>query len=303
MNNMTPDHSSLRPWHNYMPSKKIQITIGIIVLALVIYGLRHPIAHVIQKIKNTPAVVPVTALPKPSTAQTETVLSIDKDTDGDGILDWQETLLGTNPNVPNSKDEIPQEIRELASSSEQLVDTSDKLALRVYQRLKTEPKGENINEAIQAATTKEILDYANSIDEQYTTYTLADLNLVDDTADARKSYAVTVKPSLEKIIPNNIQTEQIYQQLLGNNSKSLLTYETGITKAIHDLLQMPVPLKLSENHLILLNAMNHLQLTLTSSHTTKDQTNMYALFLVFQKNLNLAVQASTALAAMLQPTT
>lgn len=295
-NNTPPLHQ----WEKFIPSKKILAIVGIIIVVAIIYGLRNPLDRLIQKIKSGKQVSITTIQPK--TEQSPVTLSVDKDTDGDGLPDWQEVLLGTNPNVPNSKDDVPQSLRELVNSSDKtLITTSDKLALKVYQRLESAPKGSNITEAVQAATTKEMLDYANSLDQQMTTYALNDLNLVDNTADARTSYSAAIAPEFKKIIPDASQTQQIYQQILGNTQKIIpSSYEIGITKVVNDLLQMPVPLRLSENHLILLNAVTHLQGALKSQNSaTTDQTDLYAMFLVFQKNLNLAIQSATALDAML----
>lgn len=286
--------------HKYLPSKKIQIAIGVIVIVAVLYGLRNPIINLKNRIFNKQA-QPIVTLTAPVVSPEQGQLSIDKDTDGDGLPDWQEVLLGTDPKVPNSKTDVPDSVRELVNTSKDIVTTEDKLALKVYQRLLTEPKGNNISEALQAATSKEVLDYANSIDQQLTTYTIDDINLVDDTPDSRLAYQNSAGPLVKAAIPSQAILQDSFTYLSTGTAKiTVSNFQINLTQTTNKLLQVPVPLGLVEEHLILLNAIAHMNGILNnSSKPSSDPSTLYANILVFEKNFNATRGASDTLAKML----
>lgn len=294
---MTPEKSTNRlplshPWEKYLPSKRIRIILIVIVVVAVLYGVKNPAINLFKKIftKDTPSIV---TIPVSQNPQSKTVLSTDKDTDGDGLADWQETLIGTDPEIPNSKDEVPQSFRDLLTTSTQdVVGTEDKLALKVYQRLLTDPKGANIEEAVQAATTKELLDLADSVDQQQTTYTLKDVNLTEETDEARTAYKKELEKMLVKINPSDKMLESIYDSMLNGKPMQVdIAYRALLAGSIKNLLEMEVPAKLGSQHLTLLNAMAHAYGVAESAASATEQTDesmRFVSFLVFQKNLNLS---------------
>lgn len=280
------------PWEKYLPSKKIRVVLIILIVVAVLYGIKNPAISFIKKTFTKP-IDSVVTIPVSQNDQPKVVLSTDKDTDGDGLADWQETLIGTDPEIPNSQEEVPQSFRELLTTTTQdIVETEDKLALKVYQRLLTDPKGNNIEEAVQAATTKELLDLADTVDQQQTTYTLADLNLIDDTPNDRSVYKKSMERILTKINPSDKMLESIYDTMLSGKPLAVdATYRTLLAGSITTLLDMEVPLKLGEQHLILLNAMAHaygIAETASAATGQTDESMRFVSFLVFQKNLNLS---------------
>ena len=86
--------------------------------------------------------------------------------------------------------------------------------------------------------------------------------------------------------------ESIYDAMLSGKPLAVdATYRTLLAGSITTLLDMEVPLKLGEQHLILLNAMAHAYgIAETASATTgqTDESMRFVSFLVFQKNLNLS---------------
>lgn len=280
------------PWEKYLPSKRIRIVLIVIIVIAVLYGIKNPIVNLFKKTfqKTTETLVTV---PVPITEQSKVTLSIDKDTDGDGLADWQETLIGTDPNIPNSQDEVPQSFRDLLTTTTQdVVGTEDKLALKVYQRLLTDPKGGDIQEAVQAATTKELLDLADSVDQQQTTYTLKDINLTEETDEARAIYKKALEKLLVKINPSDKMLESIYDSIL--NGKQLqvdIAYRALLAGSIKTLLEMEVPTKLGPQHLTLVNAMAHaygIAESAAKDNGQPDESMRFVSFLIFQKNLNLS---------------
>mgnify|MGYP000567779418 CR=1 FL=1 len=290
------------PWEKYLPSKRIRIVLIVIIVLLVLYGLKNPATRLFQKIfvKATDTLV---TIPTPQVEKPSTILSTDKDSDGDGLADWQEVLIGTDPNIANSQAEIPDSVRDLVvNTTKGVITTEDKLALNVYHRLQTDPKGTNITEAIQAATTKEILDLADSLDEQLTTYTYDDLDIVDDDNSSRTTYKNSINSFNTSLRLNDSLVKDIYNAMFtGERSVSISTFQVSLKQATIRLLAMPVPLRLADQHLTLVNAIVHINEILGSKEaSSSDGSILYASFLVFQKNFNLATQMTDSIIQLLK---
>lgn len=287
-NNM---HQLKHPWEKYLPGPQIRRILIIILILVVGYVLWKPVVSLIQKIR-TNAMQSLVAIPKPVDGEKPpSELSIDKDTDGDGLADWQEALIGTNPDIPNAEDSVPTDVRYLVTSNaaRNAVTTEDKLALKIYQRLQTDPKGNNIEEAIQAATTKELLDLADSLERQITPYTLDDIEYSDDNSEATyKSKLETVR---KIVIPDDATIKTLYTSLFnGENSAQLVLYQNSLSREITNLKALPVPVAFIENHLLLLNNLKIMSESLSKTvFGVTDQSTRIALFFVFQKNYNLLV--------------
>lgn len=279
------------PWEKYLPGPQIRRVLIIILILIIGYALWKPALSLIQKIRNS-ALQSLVAIPKPVGGEKATSeLSIDKDTDGDGLADWQEALIGTDPNIPNAEDSVPQDVRYLVTSNaaKNAVTTEDKLALKIYQRLQTDPKGNNIDEAIQAATTKELLDFADSLEQQITPYTFDDIEYSDDNSEsAYKSKLESVK---KIVIPDDATIKTLYTSLFnGENSAQLVLYQNSLSHEITNLKALPVPTPFIENHLLLLNNLKIMSESLSKTvFGVTDQSTRIALFFVFQKNYNLLV--------------
>lgn len=279
------------PWEKYLPGPQIRRVLLIILIVMIGYALWNPTVSLIQKLRNR-ALQSMVAIPAPVAGEkSPTELSIDKDTDGDGLADWQETLIGTNPEIPNDPDSVPQDIRYLVTSNaaKNAITTEDKLALKIYQRLQTDPVGNTIEEAIQAATTKELLDLANSIENQISLYTLDDIEYSDDNLQANYQNKLS---NVKKIaILDDAAIKAIYTSLFtGETSAQLTLFQGSLSREITSLKSVPVPTQFIEGHLLLLNNMKKMSEALSKNvFGPTDQSTRIALFLVFQKNYNLLV--------------
>ena len=292
--NQQPTAPQNHPWEQYLPSKKIQKVLLVLFIVIIGYTLWKPIKNLVIKLRsNSTDTIVATTLPQPIIEQTKTPLSTDKDTDSDGLADWQETLIGTDPEIPNSQTEVPQSVRDLVTkNTADVITTEDKLALNIYQRLLSDPKGVNITEAIQAATSKEVLDLADSIDKQFTNYGYDDLDLIDDSASANQIYKNSIV-TFNKTLKLDEQTaREIYNTLLtGQKTINITTFQIVVNQSIAKLLQIPVPLKMADMHLNLLNALVHINSILDGNQINSSENSLlYASFLVFQKNVNVATQ-------------
>jgi hypothetical protein len=281
-------HQLKHPWEKYLPGPQIRRILIIILIITVGYVSWKPVVSLIQKIRNN-AIQSLVAIPKPVGGEkVMSELSIDKDTDGDGLADWQEALIGTDPNIPNAEDSIPQDVRYLVTSNaaKNAVTTEDKLALKIYQRLQTDPKGNNIEEAIQAATTKELLDLADSLEQQIIPYTLDDIEYSENNAEL--PYKNRMDSVRKIVILDDISIKAIYSSLFnGENNIQLTLFQEKINREIAELKTLPVPNDYIEGHLLLINNLRRMSEALSKSvFGPTDQTTKIALFLVFQKNYN-----------------
>ncbi len=291
--------SDLHPWKKYLPGKEIRIIISVVVIVGLLYAFHGQLASVGNAlIHGKPLLNP--SLPAPIIDSPKTGLSIDKDTDGDGLPDWQEVLIGTDPYTPNKPDQIPPVVRDLVNTPN-VIGNDDKLALAIYQRATTDPVGNTIEEQVAAATSKEILDLADSMDHQLTTYTYNDINVVDDTPATNTAYENQSNAFIKKIALDDAAIKKIYTALLQGQSIDQ-TFSGSFTLGnVNTLLDMPVPIKLAEQHLVFTNAFAHAYESLQKVATQKDmeQTTRYAYTLIFQKNLNLMEKVSSSLSVLM----
>ncbi len=286
--------SAYRSWEKYLPSPKIRRVIFILIIVLGIYLAWEPMKVLVYMIKKSDTVNSLVArTTNTEVAQITTPLSIDKDSDGDGLADWQETLIGTDPFIYNEPSEIPEGIRDLVTkNTESIVTTDDKLALNIYQRLLSDPVGENINEAVQAATTKEILDLADSIDQQSGTYSYNDLDIIDNSDAAFKSYQNTITALYNSLGLKEDTIQEIYKTFFtGKKNVNLVTFQMKLNQSTTRMIQTPVPMTFANLHLNLVNGLSRANKILGSNQINpNDSSLLYASFIAFQKNLNVVNQ-------------
>lgn len=285
---------------NYLPSKKMMLIIIGIVIIVVLFLLRHTIIGIFQKISDLqigqPKGIPV------SVVATNTGVSFDitKDTDGDGIPDWQEALLGTDSETYTTLDEVPIEMREIVNQSMSVLTTSDQLALAIYERARTNPIGDSYEQNLQAAAAKEVLDLADSIDRQLTTYILEDLNIIlDGTTDQDYAkYKQDITTYFKKInLPSLVATT--YPNFLkGEQTRS---EQITFGNLVNELIKISVPFEYANNHLELLNALAHSYDVFVQSDRLSDDSETMRLTLLFvlQKNINLVDQKMSDFSIML----
>lgn len=200
---------------------------------------------------------------------------VNRDTDLDGVLDWEESLWGTNPNKKDSNDDgTPDsaEIEKLKSQADQngnfdlssqnsgnLTET-DKFSREFFSTVATlnqagpmdqetiDKLGISLAERIQNSTPKKV-------------YTLSDLKIINDNSvgavkkynagwdGIRKKYPVSgsVMDVLKKFIINETDVDV-------SALKELDPIITQTNKIIDALIKMEVPQSLSGSHLNVINA-------------------------------------------------
>lgn len=295
-----PVNNQVSP-QDYLPSKKMMsIIIGIIIIIIIII-FRNSIIGLFKKIGDIqlrqPGGIPTSVVTQ---GKTSVSFNINKDTDADGIPDWQEALLGTDSEVYTTLEEVPIEMRDVVNNSSGVLTTSDQLALAIYERARTNPIGDSYEENLQAATNKEILDLADSIDRQLTTYILEDLNVIVDnvTTENIQQYRNNMQSFIKKI-DVVLLVKETYPALL--NGKDTFSERGKFSSLVNEIIKIPVPFEYANNHLELTNALAHAYDVFKESNAVIEDPEIMrlTLLLVLQKNINLIERKSSDFSLML----
>ncbi len=280
-NNITSSYNK-----NYLPSKKIIYSI----LILIIIGLSYWIFPYIKDYsQNHRASFSLTGKPpEPLIATTPSVSNFDRDTDGDGISDWQENLFGFDPNKKDTdgdgiSDMLPTINGESIGTKINIPD-SDKLMLAVYAKFQNTPTEEIKPEEVQQVISEEVLENAKSIEAAFKKYRTVDLELIDTTKDSVLDYQKQIANLLTNTTDPVILVKNIQEKILNDSDASI---EISILNAtITKLLSIPAPTTISDVHLSIINAAYFVvqDLQIPSSG---DELMVYTKSLIAQKNINI----------------
>lgn len=209
-----------------LPSKKFIKVVGTILLIVIIIFLLRKLTSITQKYraerKGTVVVVSDT---------------VEKDTDGDGLKDWEEALWGTDINNPDSDGDgvgDSDQIRKIQAAISGI-------------NLGELPLGEDKTKT--GALTRDILTIANALSQagpltaesqeaitneiarfievrSESKYTIKDITIIDDISQQQRiAYLTAIKNSLEKEL---LKSEDI--ELIANYEKNL-SYENTLPYA------------------------------------------------------------------------
>lgn len=283
---------------NYLPSKKIMIAGGIVFLAVILY---FTIPKVIEYYQANRAAFSITGKPpEPLIASAGPQSTLDKDTDSDGIPDWQETLFGFDPKKADSDgDGTPDALpKSDGTSIGELINLSDlnKLTLAVYEKFQNVPSESITADQVQAATSAEVLAHAESVEKSFKKYGPLDLNLGESEPQNILDYSDTINNMLLSMGDPILLVKNIQQNILdGTDPKSEIA---ALNPIVTKLLATEVPAKISDVHLSLVNATYYLVQDLQLPSDGEELT-AFTRSLIAQKNINL-VQQSLADIATLQ---
>ena len=233
--------------------------------------------------------------PNSAQASTESVLLqaiATKDTDGDGLTDWEEALYGTSANVtdtfrlgmtdgeavtkglivPKAIADISVATSSLASmpadgslppapAEGTLTDTFAKSFFTFYLSAKEANEGADLSESEMADIANEALNVLSSAVVTAPDFKSAkDLKISGSGADALKKFAVDAEAVLLKNTSDASKSEILYLiDAVENNNTEALIHIASISKAYRDsavgLSALPVPTELSGSVFMLINAM------------------------------------------------
>lgn len=268
---MEPYSSS--SFRNYLPSKKIQY---IILIALAI----------IFVVVVVPKIVRYISLKKISSPR-ELVINqanpISRDTDGDGVMDWQEILVGLDPRNPETKSGIPdiesfrtaQNIIGVEEYYKQVANVNDtsKLALTLSEAImsKVDTSGAITDETISQVSQEQLLDYLNARKKQNKTYGLNNLIIVGSGQKEIQQYMTDFKNADIPVL-SETYLKKISETIESGNTfgNTIIEKLPEFDKLINNLLKIPVPQTASVMHLAGINALYGMRQTIASYNPNPD---------------------------------
>lgn len=254
----------------------------------------------------------------------------DKDSDNDGLKDWEESLWDTDPNNadtdgdktfdgvevkinrnplvkgPNdSLDNFP--INAAATSSEETLTKTDMYSREIFARyLKLKEDGDGLTDEEQTALIDDLLAGIDQVKEEPKSYSAADMTITRSTSiESHKEYA----NNISRILSANSVTSSTYEvailvDLLSKNDQSGIgKFDQSIanyTNMINKMLDMPVPADLADIHIQLVNSFSHAQKDIEGFKVfIKDPIVTMASFQDYMKAMNTATQTMTELRGLL----
>lgn len=218
-----------------------------------------------------------------------------KDSDGDGLPNWEEALYGTDSNftdtfnlgmtdgeavargliVPKAIADIKVATSTKATNSDvnyaadgltpptenTLTDAFAKNFLTLYLAAKQANGGADLSDTdTQNIENQALASLSTSVTAAPDFKSVHDLKVSGSGVDALKAFAVDVEAIFKKNASNATTSELIYlQYVVTNNDATALTHLTSIAKAYRDsaagLAALPVPTELVADDLALVNAM------------------------------------------------
>jgi len=265
-----------KKYSKYMPSKKFMIITAIIlVLAAIIFVVFFMSSRGESFTTGNKKNNAVLTVQNPTVADL-----VEKDTDGDGVPDWEEALWGTDPNkkitfgntpdatyIENKKKEL--NIEQGVSASAQNLTETEKFAREFFSSYTAMKSSGQVD-----STT--INNFSNSLGQNIVNPNLIDrytetdvkINTTDDSA-SRQKYYQDVQALFKSYQSNGIGDElDIVSQGLNANSASGTTNNAignnklaVIAGAYQDfaqkIMEMSVPQSLADYHLRIANSSNN----------------------------------------------
>jgi hypothetical protein len=212
-----------------------------------------------------------------------------KDTDGDGVADWEEVLQGTDPQNPDTngdgkKDELQTSVAtsspDVSAAINMEMPTQNVIRdfTAYYVATALEDGSAPFNEQTKKFLVQNALPDIKKIKEKLNPYTLSDV-LVDEKKSVKEYYnnfgSVAIKYFPAKNDPKNdnelavlqtlaehIQKEQLSEEDFGITMQKLRVIRYKYFSAAKDLSQISVPAEVKEIHLGLVNSFYNIALSL-----------------------------------------
>lgn len=240
----------------YLPSKKfISIILFIIILIALFFAIKGIISYFQNRKGNGNKQV------------TMTIGSIiQKDSNDNGIADWEEYLWGLNPNkdgqknkefILNKKSELAQNNKLMVVDDSRYISENEMLSREFFATIISLQQTGNLNEE-SINSISEIIGQkieAPLIDDIYTNNSLV---LLSDSELSNEKYLDNLNDLVLKYENNDIGSElTLISQGLGNNDPQALYAAKTVALAYRsfgeELIKTPVPSSLAETHLRLAN--------------------------------------------------
>ena len=270
------DYNPPSSYKNYLPSKKMQVVIGVLVLVIIAYIAIPPLARVLKKHTSSSGPTPTVTFGLPTGDPTT------RDSSGQGIPDWELIAVGISPTDPNAvadfeKMKAKMSVTALDTLENQTTDT-DKISLTTGNVLTQDGAANDgiTGNDVDQATGSEILNYVSGIETQNTKYFLSSLTVVDSNLANATAYQKGIKG----ISYVDLTSSTIWQHISGYvqgtenvtaTSKILAQMQTSITS----MEAIPVPQPIAQDDLDAINALSGFYQTLSAYDPTKSTDQAY----------------------------
>lgn len=263
----------------YLPGTSIRILLLLLIILSLVYFVVIPTIAKIKK-DGVPPVKPLsfqTILPSgdPTT----------RDSDGDGIVDWQEIAIGLDPQKKETSAGTPdKQVYTLIKNklgndafAQAINDstTTDKLSLTIAHTINQSAatSGTTITESLSEISVSEILNYIESQKSTHTIYTSQDLTIVEGSLKNNQVYAAAMQNLLKNNPANDTILLDIKSYASGTGSQQKIAPAlAAMSTAITQMKTMSVPSAASTLHISILNALQGFyQATEAIDPTTPDE--------------------------------
>lgn len=256
MHSMEP----ISPYRNFLPGKKIQIAIGVIVLGVLAYFFIPRIITFLKNNKTDPASnkgLLVTALSGDPTT---------RDTDGDGVSDWQEIAVGLDPRKPETNPGTPDAQKfetfkstlgyDLFTQAESNTTDTDKISLALSNEITHNLQNSTATEvSISNVTATELLNYIEARKSKITLLSLKDINVVENTLETNTAYSNKMNEILKDDVGTKNFASDLNAYIEGAGSQQAIdTNLSYIEKTLTALKTVPVPSGATTLHLEISNS-------------------------------------------------
>lgn len=265
-------------YKNYLPSKKVQMVIGMLILIGLAYFIGPSIVAKIKTLRNQNSSLTSVKITTPSGDPTS------RDTDGDGVLDWQEIAVGLDINSPETKPGVSDyqtflSLKQIIGPGtfetelSQVTDT-DKVSLTIYDALaKDSIQNNGVSAAgTQTVTAQELFNYIEAQRATIKTYTAASFEVTENTLENNKRYADVMRVITQETPETRKAPEKIKAYLEGTIDRSeIVPLLQKTNEQLKTLLTVPVPRAALENHIELVNAAQGFYQVLDEHPSTTDE--------------------------------
>lgn len=258
------EYNTPSSYKNYLPSKKIQR----IIIALLVIGIGYAvIPGTIRWIKNRETKKLAT---NPLLVTLPTGDPTSRDTDGDGIPDWQEILVGLDPYNKTTKRGTPdaeafETLKNTLGSdlfneqSSRITDT-DKLSLTLFDTFSKNSAGANgiTAGAAQVITEQELSQYILAQRSTVSEIKIENLTIVEATLVSNQSYIQKMKTvtndggSFDTI---NENISNFLDEPSEADISAVRNFINTIDKKVPELITIEVPRPIAQNHLTMINSL------------------------------------------------
>lgn len=287
MNRKTKSHFGIENIKKILPSKKVgSVVLSVLVIFVAILSY--------MSFKNVSY--------NSSTSDILTVSgAIDKDTDADGVPDWEERLWGTDPrNNDTDGDGVP-DFTEIASRKDSLaaangfgtstytLSETDIFARELFVTYSALSEQGSLKGTASDGLASAALSTAAKNVPKIILNSATDLKIVPQTESSNKIYRQSIT-DLSKVKGGVLGTEfaLVNQGVIQNNGdvlRDLTSYTDAYNAYKVALLKIPVPANQVENHVRLLNNLNYISNTLPQmSYIQDDVIKGVPLYTVYIKS-------------------